>query len=80
MGLFHDKCEAIVDLKSGRALSGDALKAAMAVVLPSGATAPLAGKEKETALAAYGWGVCGSEVSKKARVCSKCGSLPPRDM
>ena len=78
MGLFHDKCEAIVDLKNGRALSGDALKAAMAVVLPSGATAPLAGKEKETALAAYGWGVCGSEVSKKARVCSKCGSLAPK--
>lgn len=78
MGLFHDKCEAIVDLKTGRALSGDALKAAQEIVFPVGASQPLSGGKKEAALAVNGWGVCGHEVSKKARVCSKCGSLAPK--
>lgn len=77
MGLFYDRCESIVDQKTGRALSGNALAEAMGVVSPAGAAAPLCGKAKEKALAAYGWGVCGHKVSKRARVCSRCGTLAP---
>jgi hypothetical protein len=77
MGLFHDTCDALVDLKTGRALSGEALQAAKAALFPAGAAEPLSGKAKVEALAARGWGVCGHNVSKKARVCSKCGSLAP---
>lgn len=79
MGLFHDTCEAFVDLRNnGRALSGEDLRTAQELVFPQGATAPLVGEAREKALAAHGWGICGHEVPKKARVCSKCGTLAPK--
>lgn len=79
MGLFHDTCEAFVDLRNnGRALSGEDLRTAQELVFPQGAAAPLVGEAREKALAARGWGICGHEVPKKARVCSKCGTLAPK--
>lgn len=79
MGLFHDTCEAFVDLRNnGRALSGEDLRTAQELVFPQGAVAPLVGEAREKALAARGWGICGHEVTKKARVCSKCGTLAPK--
>ena len=79
MGLFHDTCEAFVDLRNnGRALSGEDLRTAQELVFPQGAAAPLVGEAREKALAARGWGICGHEVTKKARVCSKCGTLAPK--
>lgn len=78
MGLFHDDCEAIIDLKTGRALSGEDLRIAQGLIFPKGASIPLTGDAKSETLAAHGWGVCGHSVSKKARVCSKCGSLAPK--
>lgn len=79
MGLFHDTCEAFVDLRNnGRALSGEDLRIARELVFPQGATAPLVGEAREKALAVRGWGICGHEVPKKARVCSKCGTLAPK--
>lgn len=79
MGLFHDTCEAFVDLRNkGRALSGEDLRTARELVFPQGAATPLVGEAREKALAARGWGVCGHEVPKKARVCAKCGTLAPK--
>ena len=79
MGLFHDTCEAFVDLRNnGRALSGEDLRTAQELVFPQGAATPLVGEAREKALAARGWGICGHEVPKKARACSKCGTLAPK--
>lgn len=83
MGLFHNTCEALIDLSTGDALSGDALARAREAIFPIDPatglhTAPLTGAEKVRALQEYGWGICGHSVSKRARVCSKCGSLAPK--
>jgi hypothetical protein len=56
MGLFSNRCEALVDRQTGMALSGEALRAA-----------------RDT----KGWPVCGHRVSKKAKICSKCGAGAP---
>ena len=74
MGLFSDKCTAIVSLETGRHLTGDELAAAKAALrnekgLFHGASAVL----KE-----HGWGICGHSVKKKARFCSKCGASAPK--
>ncbi len=69
MGLFHDKCTAIVDAATGEVLTGDELAEAKTQqakwfgghTLSNGRT----------------WKVCGYSVSKKARVCSKCGTRAP---
>ncbi len=70
MGLFHDKCEALVDKATGKALSGEALAEAKKIY-----DAGVFGRESR--LAEHGWAVCGHSVSKKARVCSKCGQRAP---
>lgn len=79
MGLFHDTCMAIVDLRTGEALSGERLAAAEAClnVVEGGYPVHLTGARAEQALAAQGWGFCGHKVSKRARVCSKCGHGAP---
>ena len=75
MGLFHDTCTALVDLTTGEALSGARLAEAERVLRE--ASAGLLGGGKEKALAERGWGICGHKVSKRARVCSKCGRGAP---
>ncbi|GEM_PF-661248 len=71
MGLFHDTCEAIVDLKTGQALTGAKLDEAKTLLLGASRW------NKESVLAQKGWGICGHSVSKKARFCSKCGHGAP---
>ena len=73
MGLFSDKCTAIVSLETGRHLTGEELAAARKVL-----------KEevdffhsRNSVLAKHGWGTCGARVKKKARFCSKCGAPAP---
>ena len=69
MGLFHDKCMAIVDAVTGEALrDGELLEA----------------KEQQqkffsghTLSSGRKWRICGNSVSKKARVCSQCGTRAP---
>lgn len=75
MGLFHDTCTAIVDLTTGEALSGVRLEEAERVLRE--ASNGLFGGGKERALAEHGWAICGHKVSKRARVCSKCGHGAP---
>ena len=73
MGLFSDKCTAIVSLETGRHLTGDEL--ARAKELLRNETSLFHGKSK--VLADNGWGICGHSVKKKARFCSKCGAPAP---
>ena len=80
MGLFHDKCTAIVDRSTGDALTGEALEAARALLYvadENGTPFQLQGKDAETVLATRGWGLCGHDVPKKARFCEWCGSGAP---
>ena len=56
MGLFSNKCNALIDKTTGRALSG---------------------AELEEAKKDPNWPVCGHDVSKRARFCSKCGHGAP---
>lgn len=70
MGLFSDKCTAIVSLETGRHLTGEELAAAKRALIEED------GSERKI-LAAHGWGFCGHDVKKKARFCSKCGSPAP---
>ncbi|MBP5320900.1 MAG: zinc ribbon domain-containing protein, partial [Kiritimatiellae bacterium] len=71
MGLFHDTCEAIIDLKTGSALTGAALEEARALLRTTSRWS------RSDELKKRGWGICGHEVSKKARFCSKCGHGAP---
>lgn len=80
MGLFSDKCEAIVDVATGRALSGEDLKTAeklLSAVDHDGRVARLSGASVVNVLAEKGWGFCGNKVPKRAHVCSKCGTRAP---
>ena len=69
MGLFHDKCTAIVDAATGEVLTGDDLNEAKAQQAQWFGGHTLANGRA--------WKVCGHNVPKKARVCSKCGSRAP---
>lgn len=73
MGLFSDKCTAIVSLETGRHLTGAELAAAKDALRNE--THLFHGKS--AVLAAHGWGICGARVKKKARFCSKCGASAP---
>ncbi len=80
MGLFHDKCTAIVDRATGEALTGEALEAAHTLLTGvdrSGNPVHLHGVDAEAVLATRGWGICGQPVSKKARFCRSCGTGAP---
>lgn len=74
MGLFSDKCTAIVSLATGRHLAGDELAEAQKVLREETG----AFHSKKAVLAKHGWGVCGHSVKKKARFCSKCGAPAPK--
>lgn len=69
MGLFHDKCTAIVDAATGEPLTGADLDEAKAQQGKFFGGHTLGNGRK--------WKVCGHSVSKKARVCSACGSRAP---
>ena len=73
MGLFSDKCTAIVSLETGRHLTGEELAAAKEALRSE--THLFHGQS--AVLAAHGWGICGARVKKKARFCSKCGAHAP---
>jgi len=66
MGLFSDKCTAIISLKTGRHLTGDDLRAEKRLFHGESAI-----------LRDHGWGICGNSVKKRARFCSKCGAPAP---
>ena len=77
MGLFSDKCTAIVkfNAKTGEYehLTGDELAAAKEALRSE--THLFHGQS--AVLAAHGWEICGDRVKKKARFCSKCGASAP---
>ena len=73
MGLFSDKCTAIVSIETGRHLTGDELAEAKAVL--RGEKSLFHGES--AVLRAHGWRICGHNVKKKARFCSKCGASAP---
>ena len=80
MGLFYDKCNAIVNRATGEALTGEALEAARMLlngVDGNGNPVHLHGKDAEAVLATRGWGICGNPVAKKARFCRECGTGAP---
>lgn len=80
MGLFHDTCTALVDAASGKALSGESLKEAealMTAVDTNGYAVRVMNPAVRAKLALHGWAVCGHSVSKRARVCARCGSRAP---
>ena len=74
MGLFSDKCTAIVSIETGRHLTGDELAEAKAVLRNE--TGLFHSSRK--VLEAHGWRICGHNVKKKARFCSKCGAPAPK--
>ncbi len=74
MGLFSDKCTAIVSLETGRHLTGDELAAAKRALRDETGLF----HSRKSVLAKHGWGVCGHSVKKKARFCSKCGAPAPK--
>jgi len=74
MGLFSNKCTAIISLETGRHLTGDELAAAQKVLREETGLFHSRG----SVLAKYGWGICGHDVKKKARFCSKCGAPAPK--
>ncbi len=74
MALFSDKCTAIISLETGRHLTGDELAAAKQALRDE--KGPLS--STASVLAAHGWGICGHDVKKKARFCSKCGAPAPK--
>lgn len=69
MGLFHDKCTALVDAVTGRALTGNELAEAREQQRTFFSGHTLASGKK--------WRICGNSVSKKAHCCSKCGTRAP---
>ncbi len=73
MGLFHDKCQAIVSIATGEALRGDELAEAKALYESNSNVFG----SRDRILAERGWRICGNSVSKRARVCNKCGSRAP---
>ncbi len=74
MALFSNKCTAIVSLETGRHLTGDELAAAQKVLREERGFF----HSTKSVLAKYGWGICGHDVKKKARFCSKCGAPAPK--
>ncbi len=74
MGIFSDKCTALISLSTGRHLQGDELAAAkLALRNETGLF-----HSRSAVLASHGWGVCGHNVKKRARFCSKCGAPAPK--
>lgn len=49
----------------------------LSAVDEDGRAARLSGRAAAEALAGRGWGICGGRVSKRAHVCSKCGTRAP---
>ena len=81
MALFHDECTALVNARTGLALSGEELKAAealLAAVDDNGRTIRISGPQAARLLAEHGWAICGNKVPKRAHICSKCGSRAPK--
>ncbi len=74
MGLFSDKCTAIVSVETGRHLTGDELAEAQEALRTE--TGPF--RSRASVLAKHGWRICGHSVKKKARFCSKCGAPAPK--
>ncbi len=74
MGLFSDKCTAIVSLETGRHLTGDELAAAKKALRDERRLF----HGESAVLRDHGWGICGHSVKKKARFCSKCGAPAPK--
>ncbi len=74
MGLFSDKCTALISLETHRHLTGDELAAAQQALRDE----PGLLRSRDSVLAAHGWGICGHDVKKKARFCSKCGAPAPK--
>ncbi len=75
MGWFSNRCEAYIDPKTGKALTGQEL--AVQELAGKNLEKELAGKELEKARQTRGWPRCGYRVSKKAVFCSKCGAGAP---
>ena len=73
MGLFSDKCTAIVSLETKRCLTGAELAEAKRVLAEEKGVF----HSTSSVLAQHGWGICGHDVKKKARFCSKCGAPAP---
>lgn len=69
MGLFHDKCTVIVDALTNEPLTGAELEEARIQQSKFFGGHTLSSGRK--------WKICGNSVSKKARVCSECGSRAP---
>ena len=70
MGLFHDECIAIVDVRTKKALSGEDLKAAealLAAVDKDGRAIRISGSQAAKLLAEHGWAICGNKVPKPSR-------------
>lgn len=81
MGLFSDKCEALVDNATGRALTGERLleiENQITYLDRSGNKHRYTGKDLAEKLNAHGVHVCGNKVKKRARFCNKCGMGAPR--
>lgn len=74
MALFSDKCTALISLETGRHLTGDELLEARRILAAEKGLFSRA----SSVLASRGWGICGHDVKKKARFCSKCGAPAPK--
>ena len=74
MALFSDKCTAIISLETGRHITGDELAEAKRVLAAEKGLF----SSTSSVLARHGWGICGHNVKKKARFCSKCGAPAPK--
>ena len=74
MALFSDKCTALISLETGRCRTGDELVEAKRVLSAEKGFF----SSTSSVLAKHGWGICGHNVKKKARFCSKCGSPAPK--
>lgn len=75
MGLFSDKCEALVDNATGRALTGERLleiENQISYLDRSGNKHRYTGKDLVEKLNALGVHVCGNKVKKRARFCNMC--------
>lgn len=73
MGLFHDTCQTLVSIATGKALKDAELAEAQALMNST----PASFGRRKRALKERGWRICDNAVSKRARVCNKCGARAP---